>query len=320
MVAQPNAFQKGFQRFASLPPVAWAFRHTAHHLDRVAVKVFKGRTVSGMLAGIPNIMLTTTGAKSGEPRTVPLVGLPVGDGLAIIGTRFGSDQHPGWYHNLSKDPHAVVEQNGRRTEVVARRVPPGDEYDSIMAQADTVYAGYAKYRERITDREIPIFVLDPQGEPTEVPPPVSTGTASVVIARPPDEVWAAISDVTRIGEWSPECVAARWVGGATGPAVGASFEGDNVARVAGRTVKKWTTTSEVTVCEPGVAFGFVAEGYTTWRYDLSAEGACTRVTETFEYSPSGVQGFMYDTVMRRRGMMTKGMRATLQRLKTTLEA
>lgn len=158
---QPNTFQRGFQHVAAWRPVAFVFRHTAHHLDRVAVKVFRGRTLSGMLAGIPNIMLTTTGATSGQARTVPLVGLPVEGGLAVIGTRFGSEHHPGWYHNLVKDPRAVVEVRGTRSDVVARRVPPGDEYERIMALADTVYVGYAEYRKRISGREIPIFVLEP---------------------------------------------------------------------------------------------------------------------------------------------------------------
>lgn len=157
----PNRFQRGFQRFASLRPMAWVFRHTAHHLDRVTAKLTGGRTLSGMLAGIPNIMLTTTGAKSGQPRTVPLVGLNINGDVAIVGTRFGSDQHPGWYHNLMKNPEATVEVHGTRTTVRARLVPAGAEYDRIMAVADTVYTGYAKYRDRITDRQIPIFMLEP---------------------------------------------------------------------------------------------------------------------------------------------------------------
>ena len=82
-------------------------------------------------------------------------------------------------------------------------------------------------------------------------------------------MFAAISDITRMGEWSPECVAGRWVAPATGPAVGAVFEGDNVAAIGPVTLKKWTTSSTVTACEPGAVFEFVAEGYTTWRYELS---------------------------------------------------
>lgn len=148
---------------------------------------------------------------------------------------------------------------------------------------------------------------------------MKTGTASVVIDRAPDQVWAAIADVTRMGEWSPECVACRWVG-ADGPAVGARFEGDNVLKVAGRTLKSWTTTSEVSACEPGRVFEFVAEGMTTWRYDVQPEGSGTRVTETFRYEPTGVQRFVYETILRRTAGMTKGMQRTLARLETVLEA
>lgn len=148
-----------------------------------------------------------------------------------------------------------------------------------------------------------------------------TGSTSTEINRPPDEVWAAIADVTRIGQWSPECVAARWVGGATGPTVGACFEGDNAVKVAGRTVKKWTTTSEVTGAEPGKRFEFVAEGYTTWRYDLERSPTGTKVTESFEYEPSkGFQKFVYETLLHRSASMTTGMQRTLTRLKASLES
>jgi uncharacterized protein YndB with AHSA1/START domain len=148
---------------------------------------------------------------------------------------------------------------------------------------------------------------------------MSTGSASIVINRPPSEVWAAIADVTRMGEWSPECTAGRWAGGATGPAVGATFEGDNEAKVAGRTVKKWTTTSEVTACEPGAVFEFIAAGYTTWRYEFAADSTGTRVTESFSYEPKGFMGFVYEKVLGRNKGMTKGMQRTLERVKTALE-
>jgi len=149
--------------------------------------------------------------------------------------------------------------------------------------------------------------------------PPTTRSVSIVVDRPPLEVWAAVADVTRMGEWSPECTTGRWIGGAVGPAVGATFEGDNVAKVAGRTMKRWTTTAEVTACEPGVVFEFIAEAYTTWRYEFAAEGTGTRVTESFSYIPSGLSGFMYNVVLRRASMMSKGMSATLGRIKSTLE-
>ncbi len=79
-------------------------------------------------------------------------------------------------------------------------------------------------------------------------------------------------------------VATRWVGGATGPAVGAKVEGGNRVAVFGVSLKQWTTTSEVTACLPGQVFEFVTEGCTTWRYRLQPSGSGTVVTESYEYT------------------------------------
>ena len=148
-----------------------------------------------------------------------------------------------------------------------------------------------------------------------------TGSASITIDRPVAVVFDAVTDIARMGEWSPECVACRWADGVDGPAVGATFSGDNVAKAGPVTLKRWTTTSEVTGYEPEAVFEFVAEGYSTWRYEFDARNGSTVVTESFSFPPpTGVQKFLYETVMRRSAGMVKGMDATLQRLKAALEA
>lgn len=150
---------------------------------------------------------------------------------------------------------------------------------------------------------------------------MSTGAASVVIGRDPATVFAVVTDVTRMGEWSPECTAGRWVDGATGPAVGAKFEGDNALVIGGITLKRWTTTSEVTECDPGRVFAFVAEGYTTWRYEMEPVDGGTRLTESFAFeTASAVQRFLYETVARRPSSMVKGMQQTLDAIKASLES
>ena len=101
---------------------------------------------------------------------------------------------------------------------------------------------------------------------TNTPP--LTGSASITIDRPVAEVFAAVSDITRMGEWSPECVACRWADGVEGPAVGSKFSGDNVAKAGPITLKKWTTTSEITACEPNAVFEFWPRG--TPRGDTSS--------------------------------------------------
>ena len=113
-----------------------------------------------VLAGLPVLMVTTTGRKSGQPRTTPLIAPPVGDTVALLGTNFGQANTPAWVLNLEADPHATVEYHNATKAVVAR--PATDaERDEIWQVADGVYGGYAKYQQRITGRQIRLFVLDP---------------------------------------------------------------------------------------------------------------------------------------------------------------
>ena len=124
-----------------------------------------------------------------------------------------------------------------------------------------------------------------------------------------------------MGEWSPECVACRWVGDATGPAVGAEFEGDNVAALGPITLKRWTTTSKVVNAEPNASFEFSAEGYTAWRYDFEGRDGATIVTESFSFPCfAGWQKLVYGRLLNRPKAMTKGMQATLDRIKQSLES
>lgn len=146
------------------------------------------------------------------------------------------------------------------------------------------------------------------------------GSTSIVINRPAADVFAAIADITRMGEWSPECTAGRWVAPATGPAVGARFEGDNAVTAGPLTLKRWTTTSEVTEYVPGRIFEFVAEGYSTWRYELTESSGATTVTESFRHKPAeGMLKLLY-VLSRRSTGLVKGMEKTLARMKAALEA
>jgi uncharacterized protein YndB with AHSA1/START domain len=104
---------------------------------------------------------------------------------------------------------------------------------------------------------------------------------SRVIAAPPEAIYAAISDVTRMGEWSPECCACEWHEGVDGPTVGATFDGHNR-----NGELEWTTQGRVTVAEPGRAFVFECSmmdfHYATWGFRIEPEGNGCRVTEWSE--------------------------------------
>ena len=146
-------------------------------------------------------------------------------------------------------------------------------------------------------------------------------SASIVINRPAAEVFAVVTDVTRMGEWSPECTSGRWVAPATGPAMGATFEGDNVASLGPITLKRWTTTSEIVDLVPDRVFEFLAEDITTWRYELVEHDGATTLTESFSHAPfTGMQGFVSSTLIRRPQALRKGLHQTLAKMKQAIEA
>ena len=161
MVKPSNAVQRAMQKVAASKPGSWAFQKTLYAIDRPLFRASKGRlAVPGLLAGLPVIMLTTTGAKSGLPRTMPLVGIPMGDDMAVIGSNYGQEHTPGWVYNLLANHAATVAYRDRSVEVVAR--PATDtEADEAFEAGARIYAGYAKYRARASHRVIRVFVLEP---------------------------------------------------------------------------------------------------------------------------------------------------------------
>lgn len=106
----------------------------------------------------------------------------------------------------------------------------------------------------------------------------ASGTARV--AAPADELYALVSDVGRMGEWSPENVGGRWLAGATGPAVGARFSGSNR-----RGWRRWSTICTVVAADPGRKFefdvGFAGISVSRWTYEFQPDGDATVVTETW---------------------------------------
>jgi deazaflavin-dependent oxidoreductase (nitroreductase family) len=114
--------------------------------------------VGGSFAGAPLLLLTTTGAKSGKPRTNPTMYLPDGDRLLVFASKAGAPTNPDWYHNLVANPIATVEVGNERYEVEAT-VITGDERDRIYARQAELYPGFAEYEEKTT-RTIPVVALE----------------------------------------------------------------------------------------------------------------------------------------------------------------
>ena len=145
------------------------------------------------------------------------------------------------------------------------------------------------------------------------------GQAQLQIKASPERLWAMVSDVTRMGEWSPETERGEWLDGARGPAVGARFRGHNRKGPA-----RWSTVATVTSADPGREFAFtIAPGGTLWRYRFEPADDGTLVTESCQVPRSTVLGRVLSDVYEwigRRKNLEAGIRATLERLKAAAEA
>ncbi|WP_330184102.1 nitroreductase family deazaflavin-dependent oxidoreductase [Nocardia sp. NBC_01503] len=127
-------------------------------LDRRVLERTGGKyTVLGPI-GAPVILLTTTGRKSGQPRTTPLLYVHDGDTLYVIGSNFGQDKHPAWTGNLLADPTGEVTIAGQRIPVRADLVRDEARKAEIFARFEETTEAYTAYRNR-TARDLRIFAL-----------------------------------------------------------------------------------------------------------------------------------------------------------------
>jgi hypothetical protein len=152
----------------------------------------------------------------------------------------------------------------------------------------------------------------------------TTEQVSIDVAATPDAVYDVVTDVSRMGEWSPECHGGKWVRGATGPAVGARFRGTNR-----RGLARWQTTPKVVAADRGKEFAFVVSHLgremTRWTYRFAPSGSGTTLSESFEILndlPPHIRFFdRYAMgVKDRRADLVENMRHTIGRIKAAVEA
>jgi deazaflavin-dependent oxidoreductase (nitroreductase family) len=120
-----------------------------------------GGKVTGQFAGAPLLLLTTIGARSGQPRTMPLVHSTDGDRLVIIASKGGAPTNPDWYHNLVANPEVTVEL-GSETFRARATVAEGAERERLYAQQAALMPNFAEYQKNTT-RQIPVVVLERLG-------------------------------------------------------------------------------------------------------------------------------------------------------------
>jgi len=149
------------------------------------------------------------------------------------------------------------------------------------------------------------------------------GEVDTYVAAPAGLVYGLVSDITRMGEWSPETYWCEWTDGAAGPTPGARFKARNR-----RGLLRWRNTPEVMVAEPGQEFTFrrrVAGNEVVWRYRMRPDGSGTRLSESFESltpSPAALNRvvLLLLGVTDRQADLVQGMRHTLERIRAAAEA
>ncbi|WP_406499744.1 nitroreductase family deazaflavin-dependent oxidoreductase [Streptomyces sp. NBC_00846] len=131
--------------------------------DQVELVESSGGTEGTTMRGLPVIILTTRGAKSGKIRKTPLMRVEHNRSYAVVASQGGAPKHPVWYHNIVADPRVELQDGPVRQDMSAREVT-GEEKALWWQRAVEAFPDYADYQLK-TDRQIPVFVLEPAAEP-----------------------------------------------------------------------------------------------------------------------------------------------------------
>jgi deazaflavin-dependent oxidoreductase (nitroreductase family) len=119
-----------------------------------------GRLGGKFRYGAPVLLLTTTGRKSGERRTTPLIYLDDRAGIVLVASKGGMSHSPGWYHNLMAHPECEVQIGGRTRRMLARRASAAEK-QALWPRLVAIYRDYDDYQARTT-RDIPVVILSPR--------------------------------------------------------------------------------------------------------------------------------------------------------------
>jgi deazaflavin-dependent oxidoreductase (nitroreductase family) len=158
---QANPAHRMMRQSGAVRPISWFYARALHHLDRVVYRVSRGRsTFTSWVTGLPIVMLTTTGARSGRQRTLPVLGVSDDGRLVVIASNYGQERNPAWYYNLRASPRATIVFEGERREVLARELS-GEERERWDERRIEIYPGWTSYRRRAAHRRIPVIQLRP---------------------------------------------------------------------------------------------------------------------------------------------------------------
>lgn len=154
-------YKDSVNRFSTTRVGSWLARKTASRIDPWLYRATGGRVTATGVPTIPQLVLITTGRKSGKSRAAQVACLADGDDFIVVASNFGQTHHPAWALNLDAKPEAVVHSGDRRIEVRAE-VVADDERAALWPRLDAIIPQFRVYRTR-TDRDIRLYRLRPRG-------------------------------------------------------------------------------------------------------------------------------------------------------------
>lgn len=158
---RPELLQRLVHHVAEIVPMSWIPPRALVRVDRAFFRITRGRTSwSAWISGLPIVMLTTTGARSGKPHTLPVLALPEGDHLVVIASNMGKPANPGWYYNLRAHPSVMITWKGSTVRMRARELI-GEERQRYVDRGLEAYPWWAPYHRRAAPRLIPVIMLEP---------------------------------------------------------------------------------------------------------------------------------------------------------------
>ena len=138
-----NPLRRLVRRSGAWPPMSWLYARTLHHLDRWVYRGTRERTTFvSLVTGLPVVLLTTTGAKSGRRHTLPLVAIPNEDRLIVIASNYGQRRNPAWYHNLKANPSATATLDGVARVMTARESRESSATTGTSEESSATRAGW----------------------------------------------------------------------------------------------------------------------------------------------------------------------------------
>jgi len=152
-------FDKLAQAFARTRLGGWLFVNVFPVIDRRLIPLTGGRLA--VAVGQPMLLLHTRGARSGQPRSTPLLYTWHGRGYVVVASKAGADHHPAWYYNMRAHPGAVTIEVGGRHIPVRPREAEGPEREELWRLVNDNYNGYQVYQQRAGQRIIPVVLLEP---------------------------------------------------------------------------------------------------------------------------------------------------------------